>query len=135
MLEASLGRLGVDAIDIYWIHNPLDVEKWTPGLIPLLQSGKVKRVGVSNHNLAQIRRANEILNASGYSSVQYKITTACSIALLKRPGSLIIADKITSRSLLTWSWSKARSVVVMIQIIPCLPGVAGPKVITQYCRR
>ena len=67
MLEASLGRLGVDAIDIYWIHNPLDVEKWTPGLIPLLQSGKVKRVGVSNHNLAQIRRANEILNASGYS--------------------------------------------------------------------
>lgn len=41
MLEASLGRLGVDAIDIYWIHNPLDVEKWTPGLIPLLQSGKV----------------------------------------------------------------------------------------------
>lgn len=133
MLEASLGRLGVDAIDIYWIHNPLDVEKWTPGLIPLLQSGKVKRVGVSNHNLAQIRRANEILNASGYSLSA--VTTACSIALLKRPGSLIIADKITSRSLLTWSWSKARSVVVMIQIIPCLPGVAGPKVITQYCRR
>ena len=60
-------------------------------------------------------------------SVQYSITTACSIALLKRPGSLIIADEITSRSLLTWSWSKARSVVVMIQIIPCLPGVAGPK--------
>ena len=39
-------------------------------------------------------------------SVQYKITTACSIALLKRPGSLIIADKITSRSLLTWSWEQ-----------------------------
>lgn len=66
-LEASLGRLGVDAIDIYWIHNPLDIEKWTPELIPLLQGGKVKRVGVSNHNLAQIRRANEILNTSGYS--------------------------------------------------------------------
>lgn len=66
MLEASLVRLGVDDIDIYWIHNPLDVEKWTPGLIPLLNSGKVKRVGVSNHNLAQIRRANEILNAAGY---------------------------------------------------------------------
>lgn len=96
MLEASLGRLGVDAIDIYWIHNPLDVEKWTPGLIPLLQSGKVKRVGVSNHNLAQIRRANEILNASGYSLSAVQNTTACSIALLKRPGSLIIADKITS---------------------------------------
>jgi len=66
MLEASLGRLGVEEIDLYWIHNPLDVEKWTPELIPLLESGKVKRVGVSNHNLAQIKRANDILNASGY---------------------------------------------------------------------
>lgn len=43
----------------------------------------------------------------------------------------LFADEFKNK----WSWSKARSVVVMIQIIPCLPGVAGPKVITQYCRR
>lgn len=67
MLEDSLKRLGVDDIDIYWIHNPFDVEKWTPGLIPLLKSGKVKRVGVSNHNLSQIQRANEILSEAGFS--------------------------------------------------------------------
>ncbi len=67
MLEESLERLGVNDIDIYWIHSPQDVEKWTPGLIPLLQSGKVKRVGVSNHNLAQIKHANEILRDAGYS--------------------------------------------------------------------
>ncbi|EAX7332244.1 aldo/keto reductase [Salmonella enterica] len=66
MLEDSLKRLGVDDIDIYWIHNPFDVEKWTPGLIPLLKSGKVKRVGVSNHNLAQIQRANAILGEAGF---------------------------------------------------------------------
>ena len=51
---------------MYWIHNPMDVERWTPGLIPLLQSGKVKRVGVSNHNIAEIRRANEILGEAGF---------------------------------------------------------------------
>ncbi|MFJ5162360.1 aldo/keto reductase [Pantoea sp. NPDC088449] len=67
MLEESLKRLGVNNIDIYWIHSPKDVEKWTPGLIPLLQTGKVKSVGVSNHNLEQIKRANEILGAAGYS--------------------------------------------------------------------
>ncbi|HDX4047737.1 TPA: aldo/keto reductase [Enterobacter soli] len=67
MLEESLGRLGVNNIDIYWIHSPKDVEKWTTGLIPLLQAGKVKSVGVSNHNLEQIKRANEILGAAGYS--------------------------------------------------------------------
>ena len=52
MCAASLERFGTDYIDLYWIHNPHDVEKWTPHLIPLLQSGKVRRVGVSNHNLA-----------------------------------------------------------------------------------
>jgi aryl-alcohol dehydrogenase-like predicted oxidoreductase len=58
--------MGCDYIDIYWIHNPMDVERWTPGLIPLLQSGKVKRVGVSNHNIKEIQRANEILGEAGF---------------------------------------------------------------------
>jgi len=66
MAEASIERMGCDYIDIYWIHNPMDVERWTPGLIPLLQSGKVKRVGVSNHNIKEIKRANEILGEAGF---------------------------------------------------------------------
>ena len=66
MALASIDRMGIDYIDMYWIHNPMDVERWTPGLIPLLQSGKVKRVGVSNHNIAEIRRANEILAEAGF---------------------------------------------------------------------
>ena len=66
MALASMERMGLDYIDIYWIHNPMDVERWTPGLIPLLQSGKVKRVGVSNHNIKEIRRANEILGEAGF---------------------------------------------------------------------
>lgn len=65
MLESSLKRLGTDYIDMYWIHNPADVERWTPYLIDLVKSGKVRRIGVSNHNLAQIKRAAEILNAGG----------------------------------------------------------------------
>ena len=65
MCEGSLKRLGTDHIDLYWIHNPADVEKWTPCLAPLVKSGKVRRVGVSNHNLAQIRRAEEILSKEG----------------------------------------------------------------------
>jgi len=65
MLAGSLKRLKTDYIDIYWIHNPGDVEKWTPELIPLVQSGKIKRVGVSNHNLDQIKRVNEILGTAG----------------------------------------------------------------------
>ena len=65
MCESSLSRFGTDYIDMYWIHNPADVERWTPYLIQLVKSGKVRRVGVSNHNLSQIKRAEEILSAEG----------------------------------------------------------------------
>lgn len=66
MALASMERMDIDYIDMYWIHNPADVERWTPGLIPLLKSGKVKHVGVSNHNIDEIRRANEILGEAGF---------------------------------------------------------------------
>lgn len=65
MLAGSLERFGTDYIDVYWIHNPADVERWTPYLAPLVKSGKVRRIGVSNHNLAQIRQAEEILSKEG----------------------------------------------------------------------
>ena len=66
MLDASLKRFDTDYVDIYWIHNPADVERWTPGLIPALKKGKVKSVGVSNHNLAELKRAEEILSTEGF---------------------------------------------------------------------
>ncbi|MDD3219046.1 MAG: aldo/keto reductase [Lachnospiraceae bacterium] len=65
MLEGSLESLHAEAIDIWWIHNPMDVEKYTPMLIPLAQNGLIKEIGVSNHSLAEIKRANEILGEAG----------------------------------------------------------------------
>lgn len=66
MCDASLKRMGLDYIDIYWIHNPIGAPEYAKQLIPLLKAGKVKSVGVSNHNLAQIKEADEILRAAGY---------------------------------------------------------------------
>ena len=66
MLQSSLERFGTDYIDIYWIHNPTDAPKWIDFLIPLLKNGKVKSVGVSNHNLAEIKQANAILAKEGF---------------------------------------------------------------------
>ena len=65
MLTGSLKRLGTDYIDIYWIHNAADVERWTPYLANLVKSGRVRRVGVSNHSLEQVKRVQEILAPSG----------------------------------------------------------------------
>ncbi|MEC0179725.1 aldo/keto reductase [Paenibacillus favisporus] len=64
-LNSSLNRLGADQTDIYWIHNPLDVKRWTPELIPLMKSGKVKYAGVSNHTLKEIQLAQSILAEEG----------------------------------------------------------------------
>lgn len=65
MLDGSKERLHTDRIDIYWIHNPMNVEKWTPYLIPLAKSRQIKFIGVSNHSLAEIKRVNEILATEG----------------------------------------------------------------------
>ena len=42
-------------MDIYWIHNPVGAPEWTRKLIPLAKTGKIGRIGLSNHNLAEIK--------------------------------------------------------------------------------
>lgn len=92
MLDASLKRFETDYVDIYWIHNPADVERWTPGLIPLLKKGKVKRVGVSNHNLAGIETQQKRYFLPKDSIFQpYRTITASFIAPRKMRGLSIIA--------------------------------------------
>jgi aryl-alcohol dehydrogenase-like predicted oxidoreductase len=66
MLEQSLDRMGTEYVDLYWIHNPADVARWTPLLIPLLKSGKIRHVGVSNHNMEEIALADQILGEAGF---------------------------------------------------------------------
>lgn len=65
MYETSAKLLGVDEMDIYWIHNPVGAPEWTRKLIPLAKTGKIGRIGLSNHNLAEIREAAAILEAEG----------------------------------------------------------------------
>lgn len=63
--EASLRRLGVDVIDLYQIHwppnpdSPKLEEGWST-LADLKREGKVRSIGVSNFNVAQMQRVNAI---------------------------------------------------------------------------
>ena len=57
--EASLRRLGVDAIDLYQIHWPnpdADIEEGWSALAELKDQGLVRHIGVSNFNVDQLRR-------------------------------------------------------------------------------
>ncbi len=61
--EASLRRLGVEAIDLYQIHWPRpedDVEEGWATMAELQKEGKIRWLGVSNFNVAQMQRVQKI---------------------------------------------------------------------------
>jgi aryl-alcohol dehydrogenase-like predicted oxidoreductase len=61
--EGSLARLGVDAIDLYQIHwpNPVeDIEEGWTALAELKEQGLVRHIGVSNFDVEQLRRIQQI---------------------------------------------------------------------------
>ena len=61
--EASLRRLGVDTIDVYQVHWPIpdeDVEEGWAAFAELREQGVVRHIGVSNFDVEQLRRAQEI---------------------------------------------------------------------------
>ena len=66
MIEMQLSLMNLDRFDIYWIHNVADAPKWTEELAKYFE-GKddVPMIGVSNHNLQEIKEADAILKARG----------------------------------------------------------------------
>jgi aryl-alcohol dehydrogenase-like predicted oxidoreductase len=62
-IEASLTRLRVDVIDLYQVHWPdpdEDVEEGWSTFAEIKQQGLVRHIGVSNFDVAQLRRAQAI---------------------------------------------------------------------------
>jgi aryl-alcohol dehydrogenase-like predicted oxidoreductase len=62
----SLARLGVDAIDLYQIHWPIpdeDIEEGWRALADLRDEGLVRHIGVSNFDVDQLRRIEQIAPA------------------------------------------------------------------------
>jgi aryl-alcohol dehydrogenase-like predicted oxidoreductase len=62
-LEASLRRLRVDAVDLYQIHWPdpePQIEEGWQTLAQIQKEGKVRYIGVSNFNVAEMKRIQRI---------------------------------------------------------------------------
>jgi aryl-alcohol dehydrogenase-like predicted oxidoreductase len=76
--EASLKRLGVDAIGLYQFHRPdpsVPYADAVGAIADLLDEGKIRMAGVSNANPEQIRQAQEILGGR-LASVQNQFSPA-----------------------------------------------------------
>ena len=66
MIEMQLDLMELDRFDIYWIHNVWNAPNWTEELAKYFEGkDNVPLLGVSNHNLAEIKQADEILKAHG----------------------------------------------------------------------
>ena len=64
--EASLDRLGLDAVDLLYVHRPrgdYDPETTLPALDEIHDAGLARHVGISNFEPDQLERARDILDA------------------------------------------------------------------------
>jgi len=76
--DASLQRLGVDAIGLYQFHRPdpaVPYEESIGALRDLLDEGKIRMAGISNADPGQIRSSQEILGGR-LASVQNQFSPA-----------------------------------------------------------
>ncbi|HJY36937.1 MAG TPA: aldo/keto reductase [Steroidobacteraceae bacterium] len=61
--DASLQRLGVDFIDLYYLHRvdpSVPIEETVGAMSKLVQEGKVKHLGLSEPSVATLRRAHKV---------------------------------------------------------------------------
>ncbi|MBQ9409589.1 MAG: aldo/keto reductase, partial [Clostridia bacterium] len=66
MIEMQQRLMGLDSFDIYWIHNVWGAPHWTEEVAKYCAGrADAPMIGVSNHNLAEIKQADEILRAHG----------------------------------------------------------------------
>ncbi|MGX9347543.1 aldo/keto reductase [Microbacterium sp. KNMS] len=66
--RGSLSRLGVDSVDLLWLHQEdrqTPIEETVDALQELVARGEVRRVGASNHPAWRIERARRHASASG----------------------------------------------------------------------
>ena len=69
--DASLTRLGVDHIDLYYLHRPdptIEIEETFGAMAELVEAGKVRYLGISEAAPATIRRAHATAPVSAIQS-------------------------------------------------------------------
>ena len=133
--EASLRRLRVDAIDLYQIHWPdpdEEIEEGWATMAALKQEGKVRHIGVSNFNVAQMERAQAIAPITSlqprYSLLHREIEDEI-LPFAARENIGVIAYSPMASGLLTGAMTRERIAASarrrLAEAAPRLPGAAA----------
>jgi aryl-alcohol dehydrogenase-like predicted oxidoreductase len=116
-IEDSLRRLSVDVIDLYQIHWPPDpdslaLEEGWSTMADLKREGKVRWIGVSNFNVAQLKRAQAIAPVTSlqppYSLVHREVEDGILPYCLREEIGVIVYSPMAS-GLLTGAMTRDRA--------------------------
>ncbi|MBZ8131920.1 aldo/keto reductase [Afifella sp. IM 167] len=115
-VEASLKRLGVERIDLYQMHWPAEdgtpVEEYWQTLLDLKAEGKVRAVGLSNHNAAQLETAEKLGHVDTlqppFSAIKREVAAA-ELPWCEAHGTGVIVYSPMQSGLLTGRFSRERA--------------------------
>jgi aryl-alcohol dehydrogenase-like predicted oxidoreductase len=112
--DASLARLGIDAIDLYQIHWPIpvtDIEEGWAALAELKDQGLVRHIGVSNFDVEQLRQIQQIAPVETlqpqYSLIERDVETEI-LPLTEQQGIGVIVYSPMGSGLLTGRMTRER---------------------------
>ena len=113
--DASLDRLGVDAIDLYHINWPTpdeDIEEGWGALAELKEQGLVRHIGVSNFDVEQLRRIQQIAPVETlqpqYSLIERNVERA-TLPYTREHGIGVIAYSPMGSGMLTGAMTRERA--------------------------
>jgi aryl-alcohol dehydrogenase-like predicted oxidoreductase len=115
-VDASLQRLGVERIDLYQLHWPPEdgttIEEYWPVFVELKQQGKVRAIGLSNHDVPQLDAAEAIGHVDSLQPLFNPISRAAAADVIPwcaKHDTGVIPYSPMASGLLTGSWTEERS--------------------------
>ena len=118
-LDASLTRLGVDAVDLYYVHrreSAFEIEEVTETLAGLVKAGKAKAIGFSEIAPSSLRRAHAVHPVAAVQSEYSLSTRSPEMGLVQTCAELgvaLVAFSPVGRALLTDNPHNAAAVAEM----------------------
>src|ERR671923_921081 len=105
--EASLKRLGIDVIDLYYQHRvdpKVPIEETVGAMKRLVEAGKMRRIGLSEAAPSTVRRAHRVHPITALQSeysLLYRVEAEQTLPTLRELGISLVAYSPLGRSLLT----------------------------------
>lgn len=113
-IDTALGRFGVERIDLMQMHWPADdaaVEDYWGVLVEARDAGKLRAIGLSNHNVEQLTRAEKIGHVDSLQPPFSLIKRDAAAEILpwcEANGTGVIVYSPMQSGLLTGAFDKAR---------------------------